>query len=164
MTDFYILGLDVGRNVGVSRIRLDSQQRFWWELDDVFSDVEAPALIDTMLCDPQEPVDLVAVELPQGYVHHAARGPELLRAAKVGGALVQVAKARGIQVVETNATEVRKALCRRPNAGDAEVKMMVYLRVIDWPKISNSHQRDAAAAAVFAGLRHMMPAELRAHR
>ena len=83
--------------------------------------------------------------------------PALVEAAKIGGELVGLCRARGLDVLECTARDWRKGLCRNPSATDAAVKRVCQLRIADLPKVTNSHERDAMGAAIWAALRSLRP-------
>jgi hypothetical protein len=57
-----------------------------------------------------------------------------------------------VRVVTVDAATWRSALVGSRSPSDAEVARVIRLRVPNWPRVSNAHQRDAAGCALYAGL------------
>jgi Holliday junction resolvasome RuvABC endonuclease subunit len=97
----------------------------------------------------------IAIEVAEGMVFSPYRGPPLLATAEMVGVITAIADERGIMVVRFTAAQVRKALVGKATVGkkggmDKLVQDAVEANVIDWPKTSSVHHRDAAALAIVA--------------
>lgn len=103
-------------------------------------------------------ISSLAVETPSGWVHDAARGKHLLATAIAAGEASGVGVARGLHVVRLSAAEVRKALVGKTRLGfkqrkgdmDRAIADAIQPFVLDMPKRSNVHVRDALALAIVA--------------
>ena len=112
----------------------------------------------------------VAIEVPiEPYIGgRGAKGNEgqrravvvsLMACARLGGRIEERASTLGLPCVVMDASESRRAFGIRGDgetAIDRSVKATVDMHVRGWPKRSNSHNRDAAIAALFAGKRLMV--------
>ena len=98
---------------------------------------------------------LVGVETVEAVGHRPGFGPrmagDLVRAARLGGKIVQAFTDDGVLVKEPTAEEVRSHFFGRPVVDGAAVKALVRERIAGWPKVSNGHARDAAAVALYVG-------------
>lgn len=77
----------------------------------------------------------------------------LIRTAETAGEMKHACKAAGVRCVMTDASVIRKAfaICGlRRTDKDQAVAREVALRVVGWPTRSNTHERDAALAALSA--------------
>ena len=142
-----LLGLDVGVHTGYVVLTPSLPGRYRYVAHGVITGNYVASVGEVV--DMWAPT-LVAVEVPQGYVHEHARGKALLDAARLGGELVGHLRTVVERVEQVSAQEARKALCGRATATDAMVKAAVGYRVPTWPRRSNDHERDAALAAMFA--------------
>lgn len=111
----------------------------------------------------------VAIETPiEPYIGgRGAKGNEgqrravvvsLMACARLGGRIEERASVIGLPCVVMDASESRRAFGIRGDDEtgiDRSVKAMVEMHVRGWPKRSNSHNRDAAIAALVAGKRLM---------
>ena len=100
-----------------------------------------------------EDADMVAVEVPSGYIFGHARTKDLLQTGVVAGKIVQMARSRGFHVVEVSAAVWRRALLGKGRSSltmDARVKEMLTKLVTNLPWTTN-HCRDAISVALFAG-------------
>lgn len=103
-------------------------------------------------------ITTLAVETPSGWVHDAVRGKHLLATAVAAGEARGVGRARGLRVVSLSAGEVRKALVGKTRVGfrqrkgdmDRAVEAAIRPFVLDLPKRTNVHVRDALAIAIVA--------------
>lgn len=108
--------------------------------------------------------EVVAIEAPlEPYIGGRAAdgGPgirrsivtSLLGVARLAGRLEERARNTCARVVVTDAKHVRAALGIRGRDAtdlDRNVKAHLAMRVENWPKVSNTHERDAAAACLYA--------------
>lgn len=92
---------------------------------------------------------------------------DLILTAKIGERIACNAAAGGVRIVETTASEVRKAFGIRIGAqrrkgeeedADQQIAALIPLAIRGWPKRSNKHVRDAALSAMFG----LGPAEVEA--
>lgn len=141
-----LLGLDVGANVGHALIERDGRTFTW--LDGGAIRFNDPAL-RTMIVGAS--VDLIVIETPAGYAFSPARVSALMQAASIGGWCQGVAGEHDHRVMVVTAGEVRTALCGKANANDALVKAVLGRVVQNMPR-TNSHARDAAAAAWYGAM------------
>ncbi|MFO0755063.1 MAG: crossover junction endodeoxyribonuclease RuvC [Byssovorax sp.] len=74
----------------------------------------------------------------------------LVLAAWVAGEVAGLAASRGLEVRTATREQARRALGLAGSATDAAVSLAVRSRVVDWPKRSTEHARDAAALAMLA--------------
>ena len=103
-------------------------------------------------------ITTLAVETPSGWVHDAVRGKHLLATGVAAGDARGVGYARGLRVVSLSAGEVRKALVGKARVGfrqkkgdmDRAVEAAIRPFVLDLPRRTNVHVRDALAIAVVA--------------
>lgn len=127
-----------------------------------YTEESTPLGVGNMLCDafdcsgPGEDVT-IAVEVAEGHAYQPFRVPHLLGTAEAVGIITAMAHERGVGVLRMTAGEVRKALVGKAHGGgkqkvnmDQLIKSAVEAGVIDWPKRSNVHVRDAAALAIVA--------------
>ncbi len=99
---------------------------------------------------------VLGIERPSGFVHDAFRGPSLLDTAYAAGGITWLARARAHEVVELSAGQCRKAVIGKATAGkgktkghmDALVKAALPGLVLDLPKQTNVHVRDALLLAI----------------
>lgn len=91
--------------------------------------------------------DVVFVETVSFVVPREGFGTDmagnLVRAATLGGRLYQLAKDHGFEVHEVAAEAWRKAIVGKSTAENAEIKPLVIVRYLNWPPVSNNHERDA---------------------
>jgi hypothetical protein len=79
----------------------------------------------------------------------------LIATAEVAGEMKHACKVAGIRCVMTDAAAIRKALRIRGKdrtEKDRSVAREVRLRIPNWPKQSNTHERDAALAGIWGAL------------
>jgi Holliday junction resolvasome RuvABC endonuclease subunit len=93
---------------------------------------------------------VVAVEVPDGFVHAKYRGPTLLATARVAGGLAWLAEGETLRVIELPAAAWRQTLVGRPHAKDAVIKLAVERLVTGLPARTNVHVRDALGLAIVA--------------
>jgi len=93
----------------------------------------------------------VAVETPEGYVWHKARGKALLSTATAAGYFAGRARAQGLALVTPSAQVWRRAVCGKGTVGDADVALVVK-RLVDGIPRTNAHVRDAIGVALLAAL------------
>lgn len=67
----------------------------------------------------------------------------------LAGRLAQALEGGFLEVRTPSREEVRRALCGSASADDATVKRVVMARIAGWPKVSNTHERDAALVALW---------------
>lgn len=76
----------------------------------------------------------------------------LLWCARLAGKLEREAESRGLRVEVVDAAHVRRAFGIRgasESAIDRAVKAHIKMMITDWPKQSNDHERDSAAAGLY---------------
>lgn len=149
------IGIDPGAETGIAVMELRPGARFRW-LDHVRLNPKAPALHLALLINIWTP-DVVAVEVPSGYVFEHQRGKDLLATGVLAGELIDRARTSGVEVVRASASTWRKALTGKGNAGDDLVRTALERRTDNMPKRSNEHARDAAGVAAYA----LLDAQLR---
>lgn len=138
-----VLGIDPGtKKSGVTELEFDgSTFRFAWTGNVPNDDVHLRI----------SPAHLVGIEAPGGSMFGGgARSANVVRSSYWAGWFACIANARGCRIVEATANEWRKAIVGRANAKDALIKSKVVPHIVGWPKVSNSHARDAAGMAMFA--------------
>lgn len=150
-----VLGIDPGRRVGVALLEMTkaghaSGVRLATWTDESDSRLSDELLREVMRAD----IDVVGVERVE-RVHGSARmgssyAEGLARGNWIGGLLAGLARAQQVRVVTVEAREWRQALVGSRTASDAQVASMVRLRVANWPRRSNEHERDAAGVAIWA--------------
>lgn len=95
----------------------------------------------------------VAVETVEAVGYRPGFGPrmagDLVRAARLGGKIVQAFADDGVLVTEPTAEAVRMHFFGRPSVDAAATRALVQQRIAGWPKVSNGHARDAAAVALY---------------
>lgn len=84
--------------------------------------------------------------LPAAMASAMATG--LVRSERIAGELVGIAKARGIEWAECEASEWRAALVGKRTATDAEVKRAIDARLAE-PMRTNAHVRDAIGVGLY---------------
>ncbi len=153
MTVMRVLGIDAGRDCGVALLDVDLAKgtAVCIEATTLRRDGRLDEFEESLENRPQ----LVAVELPEGhaYAGRTVATIHLAEAARIGGELAGFARGRGLDVVTTNAADVRRDLCGRGNVSNHDVAQMLRLRCPSWPRRSNNHARDAGAVAIWAALR-----------
>lgn len=155
-----VLGVDSGAHLGWCLLEAGARAR--WVASGVASDVRVET--DELCFDdarvpltgPKAP-SLIAVEVILRVYQRERFGPSMAtaiaNAERVGGRVLGVAEARGIATERVTAPAWRKALTGRANADDALIAHVIRVRVLDWPKRSANHARDAAGVALFAALK-----------
>ncbi len=107
--------------------------------------------------------DVVLVETVLFVVDRAGLGAHmaghLVRAARLGGRLYQLAEDHGFAVEEVAAETWRRFVVGKSTAENAEIAPVVKMRFANWPKKSNNHERDAGGLLVY-GLERALRAEL----
>ena len=138
-----IVGIDPGtKKTGMVELCFDGSRFHYMWCDHVLNE-SVHSLIQTS--------HLVAIEAPGGSMFGGgARSANVVRASYWAGWFACIANSRGCRVVEATANEWRKAIVGRANAKDALIKSKVVPAIVGWPKVSNSHVRDAAGMAMFA--------------
>ena len=105
------------------------------------------------------PVDLVAIEAPGQVFARPGFGVTMASALadsrEVVGRLKERAEEHGVAWVVVTRGEWTRRLAKY-NASDAEAKAAIYARLQNAPTRSNSHERDAMGAAIFAAQRAML--------
>jgi Holliday junction resolvasome RuvABC endonuclease subunit len=101
--------------------------------------------------EPHRAECIVAIETNDTYVtrERNVNPAPFINAARIGGELAGYARALGLRVVEVSAHEWRRAIVGKRTASDAEVKAAIG-RIVDLPKQSNAHERDACGVALYA--------------
>jgi Holliday junction resolvasome RuvABC endonuclease subunit len=100
---------------------------------------------------------VVAIESPEGHVHHQARGAMLMATANVAGRFRMASRMLRLPLVEMSAQSARRALCGkgvRGVPGDRVVKMALGVYVEGLPSRSSTHVRDALLVACVALFQH----------
>jgi Holliday junction resolvasome RuvABC endonuclease subunit len=103
--------------------------------------------------DPSFAVDLLAVEMPEGYAYAKVREQDLIATAAQAGAFVGAAEALGHPVTTCSAAEWRRAIVGNPSATDRQIEAVLRLRIHGLPVRCSVHVRDAAGAALYCALR-----------
>ncbi len=79
----------------------------------------------------------------------------LIASAEVAGEMKHACRVANVRFRMTDADEIRKALCVRGKdrtEKDRAVAREVQLRITNWPARSNTHERDAALAAIWGSV------------
>ncbi len=79
----------------------------------------------------------------------ADMGGHLVRAARLGGRLYQLAEDHGFPVAEVAAERWRKCIVGNARAENSQIKQVVLVRYGNWPKVSNNHERDGGGLCLF---------------
>lgn len=95
--------------------------------------------------------DVVAIEMPEGFIHEPFRGPPLLQTARVAGGIEWECDRRGLRTITLSATSWRKTLCGGARPGDGVIADVVRANVAGLPALTNVHVRDALGLAIVAG-------------
>lgn len=99
---------------------------------------------------------VITIEVPSGTNYGSRPNTmQLLNARGVGERLAGFCEARGFQVITCSASETRRALgcCgTKAEKADHATARVLKMRVPGWPR-SNSHERDAAIAAIFGAMK-----------
>lgn len=108
---------------------------------------------------PADCVDLsiIAIEKLEGIAFSpkgAGIVPHLISASNAAGVAkgaAQLLATRGtLSIHEASARTWRSAVVGKANASDAGIKVAIQRLVPNWPKVSNSHERDACGVAIHA--------------
>jgi Holliday junction resolvasome RuvABC endonuclease subunit len=102
----------------------------------------------------------VALDISRAYIEKPVgfAGPQvqyIVETAVQAGVIYGVCKMVGLDPKFMKATEVRKALCGKPQAKDAMVKVAIE-RIVALPKQTNAHGRDAVAIALVGAGRDLV--------
>lgn len=155
-----ILAVDPGEKAcGYAAVAIEGPKVRFVDAGDFEAELGAFAhVLDRLTVSGLERDLVVAVEQPAGFIHDPFRGPALLATASCAGGVAWVAESRGLTVVRLAATEVRRMLLGKTRLGsksqkgdmDRMIAMVLPGVVVDMPKRSNVHVRDALALAVAA--------------
>ena len=77
-----------------------------------------------------------------------SRAQQLARTNMVAGLLLGEAKNRGLPLIEVPAPVSRRSIGGKANCSDAIIKRALVMTTRNMPRQTNSHTRDAAAAAI----------------
>lgn len=105
----------------------------------------------------QHDLSIIAIEKLEG-IAFAPKGagivPHLISASNAAGVAkgaAQLLATRGqLAIHEASARTWRSAVVGKANASDAGIKVAIQRLVPNWPKVSNSHERDACGVAIHA--------------
>lgn len=153
-------GLDAGKATGFAIVEVSPRGTAVHIASGVLPGYDRTAEVDDVLSLFPN-VERVAVELPaQVFPKLAARdgsAKNLIAATAIGAELAGHLRAKGHVVEMLTANDWRRGLgCLR---GDKLVARIIRLRIPNWPKVSRTHARDAAGAAIFIALRAMNQAQ-----
>lgn len=105
----------------------------------------------------QPDLSIIAIEKLEGIAFGpkgAGIVPHLISASNAAGVAkgaAQLLATRGqLAIHEASARTWRSAVVGKANASDAGIKVAIQRLVPNWPKVSNSHERDAAGVAIHA--------------
>lgn len=142
-----VLALDPGRSIGHAVLDFESRRPRILLLE-VTEDTN-PAMSWMHLNASISPI--IAIETNETYVtrERNVNPAPFINAARIGGELAGYARALGLRVVAVSAHEWRRAIVGKRNASDADIKAAVS-RLVDLPKRSNAHERDAIGVALYA--------------
>lgn len=97
--------------------------------------------------------DVIFVESVHFVVPRAGFGSDmaghLVRAAKLGGRLMQLAMDHGFAAEEVSAEEWRKCMVGTATPENAEIAPVILMRFSNWPQRSNNHERDAGGLCLY---------------
>lgn len=152
-----VLGIDPGATIGLALIEVPARGRPRWVWHGDTRDHDDPVAwaMDASAIVPQA----IAIEELDGYVYEQARGAALIKTARLEGRIVVQVTALGFTPVGMSRAQWRRAICGNGQANDARVKAALSLQVLDMPKRTNAHVRDAAGVAIVGA--RMLRAEKR---
>ncbi len=113
------------------------------------SDIEHTLATELHCADRADPV--VAVEVNEVYATRERNfNPvHLIRAGRIAGQIIGYARALDVRVVTFSAHEWRGAIVGDRTPSDADIKR-VLSRLVELPKQSNNHERDAIGCGLYA--------------